>query len=105
MSPALTWRPIKPADHAARRVVLRTTLALVSGFTTATSGSVSAWASVAGLRISIVGLVVIRLVSVTIRSRFAVLFPRSRLPVRFRFSSLLPVCFRLDAVVFFACTM
>src|SRR6185437_3015982 len=66
-----------------RRTVLRTTLALVSGLTTATSCSVSAWARVAGLRISTWGSVVIRLVSVTIRSVF-------------------PVRFRLDGLVFFA---
>src|SRR6185437_2705584 len=70
------------ADQAARRTVLRTTLAFVSGLTTATAGSVSACARVAGLRISTLGSVVIRLVSVTS-------------------SSLFPVRLRLDWLVFF----
>src|SRR6185437_10321151 len=60
------------ADQAARRTVLRTTLAFVSGLTTAIAGSVSACARVAGLRISTFGSVVIRLVSVTSSSFFPV---------------------------------
>jgi hypothetical protein len=53
------------SGYAARRMLRTTVRALVVlGFTTATTGSVSACASVAGLRISAVGSVLVLIVSV-----------------------------------------
>jgi hypothetical protein len=64
LASALAPSPCCPV-YAARRMLRTTVRALVVlGFTTATTGSVSACASVAGLRISAVGSVLVLIVSV-----------------------------------------